>query len=103
MERIHLESLWLGCPLFADEFVGREPLEGFEPAPEVVGVNKVSEVLPQLSMSLIVEAFDSGFLDGPVHPLDLPIGPRMLDFGQAVLNAMLLANPSEDVLKGVPV
>ncbi len=103
MDRVHPETLGLGCPLFADEFVGRQSLKGLEPEAEVVGDDKVGEVLPQLRMIVIVEALDGGFLDGPVHPLNMPIGPRMLDFGQAVFDTMLLAGPTKDVLESVPV
>ena len=103
MDRIYPEPFRFGCPLFADEFVGCQALEGLEPAAEVVCVDEVGEVLPQLRVIVIVEALDGGFLDGPVHPLDRPIGPRMFDFGQAVFDAMLLADSTKDVPEGVPV
>lgn len=103
MVRVNPELLGLRCPLFADKFLGRQTLEGLKPATKVVGIDKVSEVLPQLHMIVIAEALDRGFLDGPVHPLDLPIGPRMFDLGQAVFDAILLADPTEDMLERVPV
>lgn len=65
MDRVHPELHGLGCPLFADEFVGLQTLKGLKPAAEVVGFDKVGEVLPQLRMIGIVEAFDGGFFDGP--------------------------------------
>ena len=51
----------------------------------------------ELVVVLVVVAFDGGFLDGPVHPLDLPIRPRMVGFGQAMLDAVLVANAVEQV------
>jgi hypothetical protein len=42
---------------------------------------------------------DGRFLDGSVHPLDLPISPRMIDFGQAVFDSMFLANAIEEMLE----
>lgn len=48
MDRVHPEPLGFGCPLLADEFVGRQTFEGLEPAAEVVGIDEVGEVLPQL-------------------------------------------------------
>ena len=45
----------------------------------------------KLLMALVVEALDCGFLDGPVHPLDLPIRPRMLRLGQPMVNVVLRA------------
>ena len=40
-------------------------------------------------MAVVVIAFDGGVLDGPVHPFHLPIGPGMVDLGEAVLDAVL--------------
>jgi hypothetical protein len=41
-------------------------------------------VLAQLVVGLVVEALDGCFLDGPVHPLDLAIGPGMPGFSRPV-------------------
>jgi hypothetical protein len=38
---------------------------------------------------VVVEAFDGGVLDGSIHPLDVAIGPGMIDAGKAVLDAVL--------------
>ena len=70
---INPEPFESGCPLFTDEFVGCQTLEGLEPAAEVVCIDEVGEVLPQLRVIVIVEALDGGFLDGPVHSLDLAV------------------------------
>ena len=78
MYRIHPESSGLGCPLLADEFLEHQPLESLASEYKVVGNNKVGQMLPQLSVVVIVKALNGDFLEGPVHPLDLPIGPRML-------------------------
>ena len=102
MDRIDLESLGLGCPLFGEELIRRQALQSLEPAGEVVGIDEVGEMLAQLCVIVVMEAFDDGFLDGPVHALDLRVGPGMLDLGQAMFDAMRLADPSEDVLEGVP-
>ncbi len=95
------EPFWLGSPLFADELVGRESLEGLEPAAEVVGVDEVLEVPPQLIMAIVVEALDGRVLDGAVHALDLSVCPRMIDFREPVLDAVLVADPVEDGVEGV--
>ncbi len=39
---------------------------------------------PELVVCFVVVVFDGGFLDGPVHAFDLPIGPWVIDFGEAV-------------------
>lgn len=45
----------------------------------------------ELVMRAVVVALDGGFLDGPVHALDLTIGPGMVDLCHAVFDAMLTA------------
>ncbi len=57
----------------------------------------------QLCVVVVVEAFDSGFLDGPIHPLDLPVGPGMLDLGQAVSDAVFFADTTEEMHEGIAV
>jgi hypothetical protein len=44
------------------------------------------EVCPQLVMALVVEAFDGRFLDGAVHPLNLPVSPWVVGLGEPVLD-----------------
>jgi transposase len=48
MDRIDDESLWFYCPSFADEFVGREPLERLEAAAEVICGNEALEMGSEL-------------------------------------------------------
>ena len=45
----------------------------------------------------VVEGLGGGVLDGAVHPLCLTVGPRMVGFGQPVLDAVLVADAVEDV------
>ncbi len=101
MDWIYDESIRLDCPLFADELVGCEALEHLEPSAEVVGVDEVLKVPTQLFMTVVVEAPDGGVLDGSVPPLDLPVGPGMIDPGEPVLDAVLVADPIEDVVERV--
>ena len=95
MVRILGEAFGLGSPCFADEFVGCEAAQALETACEVVGGDEVLEVPPELFVAVVVEAFDGRVLDGAVHPFDLTIGPGMVDAGEAVLDAMLLASHGE--------
>lgn len=48
-------------------------------------------------MAVIVITLDGSFLDGAVHPLNLPIRPRMFDFGEPVLDVIFLAPHIEHV------
>ena len=80
--------------------MGPEALEGLEPCGEVVGRDEVREVLAQLVVGLAVEALDRRFLDRPVHPLDLTVGPGMLGLGSPVIDVVDLAltnNPDHSV------
>ncbi len=85
----------------ADELVGREALEGLEPASKVVGRDEVGKMLAELIVALVVEALDGGVLDRPVHPFDLAVGPGMFDFREPVFDLVLVADPIEDMVEGV--
>jgi len=100
VDRIDDEPVWLCRPDLGDVFVGGETAEGLEPAGEVVGGHEVSEVRPELVVALIVEASDGRFLDGPVHPLDLFVGPRIIRFGEPMLDVVGLADHVEAHLTG---
>jgi len=71
----------------------------------VVGLDEVIEVGSQLVVGFVVVALDGGILEGAVHPLDLAIGPRMLWFGEAMIDIALGAGVFEgmrpDRLTGV--
>jgi len=57
----------------------------------IVGVDEAGEVIFELFVTIVMIAFDCRFLDRAVHPFDLAIGPRTLDFGAPVLDAVLPA------------
>ncbi len=77
--------------------VGRKAAQGLQPTGMVVGVDEQLEVRPELFVGLVVVALDRGILDGAVHPLDLTVGPRMVGLGQAMLDAVLVADAIEHV------
>ena len=70
-------------------------MQGLQPAPIIIGVDEVVEVCGQLGMAVVMVALDGGFLDRPVHPFDLSVGPGMLDLGQAMLDPIFLASHIE--------
>ncbi len=84
-----------------DVFVGREAIEDLEPAGEVVGREEVAQVSAQLTVAVVMEAFYRCLLDCSVHPFDLTIGPGMVDLGEPVLDAVLVADAIKDVVEGV--
>lgn len=75
--------------------IGCEATQCLEPAGVIVGIDEELQVGAQLFVAVVVVAFDGGVLDGAVHPLDLTIRPRMVGFGQAMLDAVLAADPVE--------
>ena len=86
LERIQSESVGLRSPGFADIFERGEPLQRLEPTCEVVGFNESGEMLSKLLVACVIEALDRSFLDGSVHSLNLAVGPRMLRFGQPMID-----------------
>ena len=52
-------------------------------------------------MVVVVEALDGRILDGPVHPLDLAVGPWMVDLGEPVFNPVVVADPIKDVVERI--
>src|SRR5438876_7170683 len=98
---INFESVRLDCPLLDDKFVRRQPSEGFEPPAEIVRVYEVRQVLFELIVAVVMVALDGGFLDRPVHSLDLAVCPGVFDFGKPVLDVMFTADTIEDVETGI--
>ena len=97
MEGIECESVGLFCPELADEFVWREAFEGLEPPSKIVCGDEIRQMSPQLSMRFIEISFDGCVLDGAVHALDLPIGPWMFGFGQAMIDVRASAGEFESM------
>ena len=84
-------------PGSADKFVWCETVERLQSAAEVVGADELLEMATKLLVVVVVVPLDGRFLDGPVHPLDLTIGPGMIDFGEAMLDVVLAATHLEHV------
>ena len=55
----------------------------------------------ELLAGIVVITFHRCFFQRPVHALDLTIGPGMVDFGQAMLNAMFVTDLVKYVVAGV--
>lgn len=51
----------------------------------------------ELVVALVVEALDGSVLEGPVHALDLTVGPRVFCLGRAVLDVVFSAGVFEGV------
>ena len=58
-------------------------------------------MLLQLLVCFIIVLPDCRLFQCPVHPLDLPVRPRMMDLRQTMLDAVLLATTIERMMKCV--
>lgn len=92
----------------------REAVEGLESWCKAADCNEVGELRPQLAVAVVEEPFHRRFFDRAVYPLvplsgrRLPaiakrkaIGPRMVELGQPMLNAVRLINHVEAHWPGV--
>src|SRR5262249_16990403 len=77
LDRIVFESIGFFCPGFTDGFERREPIQSLETLGEVVGVEECLDVLAKLVVAVVVVAPNSRLFESTVHPLDLPVRPRM--------------------------
>ena len=95
MDRVDDESFRFYCPSFADELVGREPLQGVETTAEVIRGDEALKRGSELIVVVIVEALDGRVPYGAVHALDLAVGPWMLRLCQPVFDIVGLAGSIE--------
>src|SRR5690606_1864927 len=58
----------------------------------------VLQVRPELLKRGVMKRLGCGVLDGPVHALNLAVGPGMEGLGQAMLNAVLVTKHIEGML-----
>src|SRR4029453_5497682 len=95
VERIQSESLRLLCPELTDPLKGCEPTKTLQALGEVVGIEERGQVRSQALVGVVIETSDRGALDSTVHSLDLPIGPRVFEFREAMLDPQLRAGEVE--------
>jgi hypothetical protein len=103
VERVEDEAVGLVSPCFAalqmhhaDAFVGCEASQALEAFSEVVGGDEFVELSPQRIAAVVVEALEDVILDSAVHPLELAVGPGMMDFGEATHDALVAPAHGED-------
>ncbi len=97
MGRVKREAIRFFCPSIANGLVGCETFEGLQAPGEVIGADEVIEVGAQVIMVAVVDARDGGILDGAVHAFDLPVGPRVAWFREAMVDVV----PGAGKLKAV--
>jgi len=73
----------------------RVAIEGLEPAGEVVSRHEVREMRAELIVVVVVIALHCRVFDRTVHPLVVTSRPRMIGFGQAVIDSARFADQIE--------
>src|SRR5262249_19865439 len=79
---------------------GVSPFKSLETLGEVVGVEECLDVLAKLVVAVVVVATNSRLFESTVHPLDLPVRPRMIWLCQPMLNPVRSAEQIEHM--GLP-
>src|SRR5262245_32483157 len=89
MERVESESFGPFCPELTNPLEGRQASKALEALREVVRIEERGHVCAKALVRVVVEPPNRGVLDGLVHPFDLAVGPRVVELGEAILNAKL--------------
>jgi hypothetical protein len=95
MDWVECKSVGVVGPEFADVFVGGEALQRLETPCEVVGCDEIGQMPLKVIVGVVEVAFDRGFFDGSIHPLDLTVGPGMIRLGESMPDAMDAAGSVE--------
>ena len=93
----HIEDIWLGFPELFDGLVGCLEAQSLQLLGEVVSDEPVADMAAQFIDRRVTEGFDGGLLDGAHHPFGLAVGPWVIGLGEAMLDAVLLADTAEDM------
>jgi hypothetical protein len=101
MVRIPDKAFLLFFLASADILIRRESFACIELLGEVVGHQESIQVRFQMVMGLIVILFHGGVFERAVHAFSLAIRPGMIGFGQPMVDALLLADATKDMLKGI--
>ena len=97
VEGIQSESLGLFCPELTNPLERREAPKALEPLRKVVRIEEGGHMRSKARMRGVEEPADGGLLDGAIHPFDLTVGPRMVEFREPMVDTVLGAR----VVKGV--
>src|SRR5262249_6126564 len=104
VERIESESFGLFCPELTNPLEGRQASKALEAFREVVRVKEHGQMRAKTGVRVVVEPPDRGVFDGSVHPPDLAVRPRVVEFREAMLDAELSASQVKGVRsEGPPV
>jgi hypothetical protein len=103
MVRIRGKPCWLFVPALTDVLIGCDSFERFESLREVIGHQEGMQMLFQVVMSLVVILLHGGVFARAVQAFYLAIGPRMVGFGQPMVDAILLTDAIKDMAKCIDI
>jgi hypothetical protein len=103
MVRIRGKPCWLFVPALTDVLIGCDSFERFESLREVIGHQEGMQMLFQVVMGLVVILLHGGVFERAVHAFYLAIGPRMVGFGQPMVDAILLTDAIKDMVKCIDI
>ena len=97
VDGVQSESLRLFCPELTDSFKRRESTKTLKALGEVVRIEEGGQMRAKTFVGRVEEPANGCVLDGAVHPFDLAIGPRMIEFREAMVDAVLRAGQVKGV------
>jgi hypothetical protein len=95
------KALRFFVPALTDVLIWGQPFEGFESLGEIVGHQEGIQVLFQVLMCLVVVPLHGGVFARAVHAFHLAISPGVVGCGEAVPQAILLADAVEHMSEGI--
>jgi hypothetical protein len=97
------KAFWLFLPAFADVLIRCQSFERFESLREIIGHQEGMQMLFQVVMGHVVIPFYGGLFERAIHPFHLAIGPRMVGFGQPMVNPVCTTDAIKDMVKGIAI
>jgi hypothetical protein len=101
MVRIDAKAFWLCVPALADVLRGGAPFQWLAALGEVIGHQEGLEVCPDVLRGLVVILLHGGFFAGTVQAFSLAIGPGMMGFGEARVEALVPTDALQPMVERV--
>src|SRR5438874_2520071 len=89
VKRIESEPFRLFCPELTNPLKRREAAKALETLRKVVRIEEGGDMRAKARVGRVEEPSDRGVLDRAIHPFDLTVGPRMVEFREAMVDAVL--------------
>lgn len=96
-----MKTLRLTLPNSTDIFVQRQTTQGLKALGEIIRHQERVEMLFELVVRMIVMASHRGVLERAIHAFDLPVGPRVVGFREAMVDTVVAAEAIKE-MRGQP-